>query len=157
MASRIRPHQNRLSLSACNMSSRIDRQRRQQVLLTQELQGEVDQQPVDSLELLSGLLGDSIHNCIPDPIIDGLPIIGTADKELVLRAEKRQMVARDEFLTTASPLGSSSLLARSVRRYWLSSHLPNARKELKETELISAGNLKFEKDFTGMEEKNKTN
>lgn len=38
---------------------------------------------------------DSVHNCITDPIMDGLPI-GTADEELVLRAEKRQMVARHE-------------------------------------------------------------
>lgn len=41
---------------------------------------------------------DSRHNCIADPIVDGLPI-GTADEELVLRAdERRQMVAQHEVL-----------------------------------------------------------
>lgn len=39
---------------------------------------------------------NSLHNSIADPIIDGLPIIGTADEELVLRAEERQMAARYE-------------------------------------------------------------
>ena len=38
---------------------------------------------------------DSVHNSITDPIMDRLPI-GTADEELVLRAEKKQMVARYE-------------------------------------------------------------
>lgn len=38
---------------------------------------------------------DSIYNCISDPIMDGFPI-GTADEELVLRAERRQMVAQYE-------------------------------------------------------------
>lgn len=39
---------------------------------------------------------DARHNCIADPIMDSLPI-GTADEELVLRAdERRQMVARHE-------------------------------------------------------------
>ena len=38
---------------------------------------------------------DSFHNCIPDPVVDGLPV-GTADEELVLRTERRQMVARCE-------------------------------------------------------------
>lgn len=38
---------------------------------------------------------DSIHNCITNPIVDGLSI-STADEELVLRAKRRQMVARHE-------------------------------------------------------------
>lgn len=38
---------------------------------------------------------DSVHNCITNPIVDGLSI-STADEELVLRAERRQMVARHE-------------------------------------------------------------
>lgn len=41
---------------------------------------------------------DSRYNCIADPIVDGL-LIGTADEELVLRAdERRQMVAQHEVL-----------------------------------------------------------
>lgn len=38
---------------------------------------------------------DSIHNCITDLVMDDLSV-GTADEELVLRAERRQMVARYE-------------------------------------------------------------
>lgn len=37
----------------------------------------------------------ALHNCITDSVVDILPI-GTADEELVLRAEKRQMVPRYE-------------------------------------------------------------
>ena len=35
---------------------------------------------------------DPLHDRIADPVMDGLPV-GTADEELVLRAERRQMVA----------------------------------------------------------------
>ena len=31
---------------------------------------------------------DSVHNCITDPIMDGLPI-GTADEELVLKGREK--------------------------------------------------------------------
>lgn len=38
---------------------------------------------------------DSIYDCIPDLIVDDL-VLRTADEELVLRAEKRQMVTQYE-------------------------------------------------------------
>lgn len=41
---------------------------RQQVLLTQELQGEVDQQASDGLQLLCGLLGV----CVAEPFLAGV-------------------------------------------------------------------------------------
>lgn len=37
----------------------------------------------------------SLHNCITDSVVDSLPI-SAADEELVLRAEKKQMVPRYE-------------------------------------------------------------
>lgn len=35
------------------------------------------------------------HNCITNPVVDGL-IISTADEELVLKAKRRQMVIQSE-------------------------------------------------------------
>lgn len=50
---------------------------------------------------------DALHNCITDLIMDSLPI-GTADEELVLRAdERRQMVAQHEVLAKTSTLSDS--------------------------------------------------
>ena len=69
--------------------------RRQQVLLVQEPQGEVDQQPSDGLQLLPGLLGVRVAEALLAGVLLHLPhvvdrVVRQAFEDLLLTGQRKQ-------------------------------------------------------------------